>query len=86
MSDRIEAVRKKTSLVLAAEVRESELACRMIDAAHEATGSSIRRPANLTAEEALNVLDPIDRAMWRAVAQTALSYIQECLKNAQRPS
>lgn len=57
---------------------ESELAVRMIEAALKC-----KRPAGVTAEEAIDALDPEDQARWVRSARAALEYMQERFAAAQ---
>ena len=62
-----------TKTVLVVEMDQIELACRILEAFMEH-----KRPAGLTAAEALAVLKQDDRAATMAAALAAMEYIKEC--------
>lgn len=72
---------KQRAIALVGTVDESELCCRMLEAAQ---GRS--RPAGMAAAEAISHLDPDSRDWIRAQARAALQYMSECFANGVRPS
>lgn len=71
---------RRSAVALVGEVDETELACRMLEAAQ-----SIRRPAGATAAQALDSLDPASRAWIQRQARAAITYMAECLALGRKP-
>jgi hypothetical protein len=65
-------------LVGIAEINEAELAVRMCEASY-----GLRRPAHLTAAQALDAMDSDCREGWRRSAQAAMKYWRECIEKMQ---
>lgn len=72
-------IRERAALI--AEINESELTARMIEAA-----ASLKRPEGLTAEQALGIADDVVVARYRKAARAAMDYWRECINNGSVPS
>lgn len=77
----VEQMRSKATAKMYGQVDEAELMCRMLEAAN-----NMKRPAGLTASEALNALDMDSRPWLRRMARAALGYMVECLNTSEKPS
>lgn len=71
--------RKVASLI--AEVNQHELACRILEGA-----MGLKRPAGVTAIQALSELDDQARAGMYQAAENAARYICECVGDGKVPS
>jgi hypothetical protein len=61
-----------------ATINEAELCVRMCEAA-----MGIPRPANMTAEQALEAMEPRVRATWRRAGVAVMEYLLECINDRQ---
>lgn len=75
--DRTSAAKVKAKYV--APIEEAELAVRICEALN-----GMRRPLGSTAVEALNGMEPEDRAAYRRGAVAAMEYWRECIESASR--
>jgi hypothetical protein len=64
-----------------AAISEAELAIRLCEANY-----GLRRPAGLTAEQALDAMEPECRDGWRASARAAMEYWRECVQGMRQTS
>ena len=55
-------------------IDEAELACRILEAAGE-----VKRPPGLTAQQALDTMDKVDKNTGRRAARAAMKYWNECI-------
>lgn len=69
---------KEAGMKIVAKISEAELAVRLCEANY-----GLRRPAGLTAEEALEHMDERVRDGWRRSAQAAMLYWAECISTMQ---
>ncbi len=74
---------RKFKLHSIAEISEAELACRMCEASYRGL---LERPSGLTAEQALDAMEPEVRNGWRRAARAAMEYWRECIEQSQRVS
>ncbi len=68
------AVREKTKAKYVAQIDAAELAVRLFEAA-----MGLKRPAGMTAAQALGTFPEEDRRAWLNAATAAMSYWQECI-------
>ena len=66
---------------LIAEIDPNELACRIAEAC-----MNIRRPAGVSAKQALDSLDQEAAIDFRKAARSAATYIAECINSGSQPS
>lgn len=64
-----------------APVDQYELAARIIE-----SGGRVKRPAGMTAKQAIDSINATDREDVMRTANAVLEYISECVRNARQPS
>jgi hypothetical protein len=70
---------KNPSLII--EMDAAELAVRLCEANY-----GLKRPAGLTAQQALDAMDDDVRQGWQRSAVVAMEYLSECVSAGKRPS
>jgi hypothetical protein len=70
---------KAAGLALVAEVNETELAIRIIEAM-----VGLKRPEGWTLGQVVAATEPASMMFARAAARAALGYVAECLEGAER--
>lgn len=74
-------IKSKAAVTLLGEVSEAELTVRLIEA-----HGGIRRPAGMSAEQAIATMPAVVQESARNQARAAVAYMAECFANSVQPS